>query len=87
MRLLSRSPPRHGDRRGERPDEAEHGLLVSWAGFNTAVTREARQLFFKVRLWDAGNVVNALQANYDKLSKELQAEIPLKRTWILVEDD
>jgi restriction system protein len=66
---------------------AEHGLLVSWAGFNTAVTREARQLFFKVRLWDAGNVVNALQANYDKLPKELQAEIPLKRTWILVEDD
>lgn len=66
---------------------AEHGLLVSWSGFNNAVTREARQLFFKVRLWDAGDVVASLQSNYEKLSKDIQAEIPLKRTWVLVDEE
>lgn len=66
---------------------ADYGLLVSWSGFNNAVVREARQLFFKVRLWDSGDVVNAIQDNYEKLSKEIQAEIPLKRTWLLVEED
>lgn len=66
---------------------ADHGLLVSWSGFNTAVTREARQLFFKVRLWDAGDLVSALQRNYEKMSKELQAELPLKQIWTVVEEE
>lgn len=65
---------------------AEHGLIVSWAGFRESVIREARQLFFEVRLWDAGDLVSALQNNYSKLSEELQAEIPLKRIWLLVEE-
>jgi restriction system protein len=65
---------------------AEHGLVVSWAGFKESVVREARQLFFEVRLWDAGELVNALQNNYERLSDELQAELPLKRIWLLVDE-
>lgn len=65
---------------------AEHGLIVSWAGFKDSVIREARQLFFEVRLWDAGALVSALQNNYSKLSEEVQAELPLKRIWLLVEE-
>ncbi len=65
---------------------AEHGLIVSWSGFKESVIREARQLFFEVRLWDAGDLVSALQNNYAKLSEELQAELPLKRIWLLVEE-
>jgi restriction system protein len=63
---------------------AEQGVLVSWAGFRGSVTDEARQLFFEIRLWDSDQVLKALFDNYDRLSAELQAEIPLKRIWALV---
>ncbi|MCA1549178.1 restriction endonuclease [Bradyrhizobium sp. BRP19] len=66
---------------------ADHGLIVSWAGFKDSVIREARQLFFEVRLWDAGDLVAALQKNFDALSEELQAELPIKRIWLLVEPE
>lgn len=66
---------------------ADHGLIVSWAGFKDSVIREARQLFFEVRLWDSGDLVAALQDNFEKLPEELQAELPLKRIWLLVESD
>lgn len=63
---------------------AQQGLLVSWGGFKTSVISEARRLFFEIRLWDADNIVSALTENYDNLSDEIQAEIPLKQTWVLV---
>lgn len=66
---------------------AEQGLLVCWGGFNKAVTKEARLSFFKIRLWDAGDLLEAVMRNYDRLSEELQAELPLKRTWTLVLED
>jgi restriction system protein len=76
--------------RGVMPEfGATHGLIVSWGGFNKAVYSEVRSLYFKVRLWDAGDLIAALQGVYDKLSAEIQSELPLKRTWHLVpqEDD
>jgi restriction system protein len=66
---------------------ATHGLIVSWGGFKDSVIREARQLYFQIRLWDAGDLVTALQESYEKLSAELQAELPLKRVWVLVEEE
>jgi restriction system protein len=66
---------------------ADHGLIVSWSGFKDSVVREARQLFFEVRLWDSGDLVAALQKNFEHLSEELQAELPLKRIWLLVEPE
>jgi restriction system protein len=64
--------------------KADQGLLVCWGGFNTAVLREARLSFFSVRLWDAADLVAAVLRNYERLPKELQAELPLKRLWALV---
>jgi restriction system protein len=66
---------------------AEHGLIVSWSGFKDSVIREAKQLFFEVRLWDSGDLVAALQENFERLPEELQAGLPLKRIWLLVEAD
>lgn len=63
---------------------ADHGLIVSWGGFTSAVYKESRRHFFEVRLWDADDLVRAIQAHYDQLSDTLQAELPLKRTWMLV---
>jgi len=64
--------------------KAEEGLLVSWGGFNQAVRKEARLSFFTVRLWDADDLLEAIQRNYERLPEELQNELPVKRIWALV---
>jgi len=66
---------------------AQQGLLVAWGGFRQSVLVEARRLFFEIRLWDAGNLVDALLENYDRLPESIQAELPLKRIWISVSAD
>ena len=63
---------------------ADQGLLVCWGGFKTSVTNEARQSFFKIRLWDSGDLLGILLKNYDRLLDDLKAELPLKRVWALV---
>ena len=64
--------------------KANHGLLVSSSGFTKPLRQEARQSFFQVRLWDASDLVQAIYRVYDRLSEEIQAELPLKRIWALV---
>ncbi len=66
---------------------AHQGLFVSWGGFKDTVRKEARTLFFEMRLWDSGDLVKSLLQNYEKLSDEIQAELPLKRIWTLVQED
>jgi len=66
---------------------AQQGLLVSWGGFRSSVHREARRLFFQIRLWDARDIIDALLADYDRLPDDLRAELPLKRIWTLVLDE
>jgi len=63
---------------------ADQGLLVSWGGFKGTVDKEARQIFFEIRLWDSDDLLSALFNNYEKLSEDIQAELPLKRIWTLV---
>jgi restriction system protein len=65
---------------------AEQGLFVSWSGFKNSVHRDMRHLFFKVRLWDSGELVANLLDSYERLNDTIQAEIPLKRIWTLVEE-
>lgn len=66
---------------------ADQGLLVCWGGFNSKVLQEARQGHFTVRLWDSGDLVGALYKTYEQLPEEIQAELPLKRVWMLVADE
>jgi len=67
--------------------KAQQGLLVCWGGFNKAVATEARQGHFTVRLWDSGDLVEAIYRTYDRLPAEIQAELPLKKVWMLVTDE
>lgn len=60
---------------------AEQGLLISWSGFKTTVEKEIAPQFFRVRLWNQDDIIEALLENYDKLDEDLKAEIPLKRIW------
>ena len=66
---------------------ADQGLLVSWSGFTQAAVREARQQRFRIRLWDQVDLVNAVLRTYSRLVPELQAELPLKQVWMLVQDE
>jgi restriction system protein len=63
---------------------AEHGLIVSWGGFTGAVRQRINELYFRVRLWDKQEILNALFATYDQLPEAIRAELPLKRIWTLV---
>lgn len=64
--------------------KAEQGLLVAWGGFNKVVLNEAKQGYFTVRLWESRDLVEAIYRNYEQLPAEIQAELPLKRVWMLV---
>ncbi len=68
---------------------ADQGLLVCWGGFKKTVMAELPRLFFKVRMWDQNDLIEQFLANYDKLSEDLRADIPLKRIWAVAsqEDD
>lgn len=65
---------------------ADQGLLVAWGGVTRTTRREQRDQFFRVRVWDAEDLMDAVFRNYDKFDEELQAELRLKRVWTLIED-
>lgn len=67
--------------------KAEQGLLVCWGGFNKVVLAEAKQGHFTVRLWESRDVVEAIYRTYEHLPAEIQADLPLKRVWMLVPED
>lgn len=67
--------------------KADQGLLVCWGGFTQPAKIEARQHAFKLRLWDQADIVNAVYRAYERLDAEIQAELPLKRVWMLVRED
>lgn len=63
--------------------QADYGLFVSWSDFKQTVNKEEAAKFFKVRLWNRNDVIEQLLNNYDKLDQQIQAEIPLKRIWLV----
>jgi restriction system protein len=66
---------------------ADQGLLVAWGGVTKALAKLAQQSFFQIRVWDSADVLRALQTNYDTLSEELRNDLPLKRIWVLAEEE
>ena len=67
--------------------QADHGLIVSWNGYTSAVRRRVNELFFRVRLWGREELVDNLLATYGDLPEDITAELPLRRIWTLVPDD
>ena len=66
---------------------ADSGLIVAWGGYRGSVEKESARQYFKIRLWDADTLVKMIQENYDNLSEDIQAELPLKRIWTLVSEE
>lgn len=65
---------------------ASYGLIVSMGGFTQDARKKAKEQFFKIRLWDSNDLINAILRNYHKLSDEIQATLPLKQVWVVVEE-
>ncbi|MED4061107.1 restriction endonuclease [Priestia megaterium] len=65
---------------------ASYGLIVSMGGFTQDARKKAREQFFKVRLWDSNDLINATLRNYHKLSDDIQASLPLKQVWVVVDE-
>ncbi len=65
---------------------AQQGLLVSWGGFTDSATKEVRDSFFKIRLWDQGALLDEISENYESFDDKLKAELHLKRIWGLVQE-
>lgn len=61
---------------------AEQGLLVSWGGFKSSIEKERATQFFRVRLWDADELVDEILEHYDKLPADIRADLPLRRIWV-----
>jgi restriction system protein len=66
---------------------ATRGLIVSWGGFTQVARRDARRLFFQIRLWDSDALVDKVTEVYVRVPGETYAEIPLRRIWTLVPDE
>lgn len=66
---------------------ADHGLLVSWSGFTSAVHKRINDLYFRVRLWGRDEIIEALFRTYDKLPEHIRADLPLQRIWAFIPDD
>jgi restriction system protein len=67
---------------------ADQGLLISWGGFTNKTIQEARDAFFSIRLWDEGDLIEAVFKHYERFDDELKAELPLKRIWgLVIEED
>ena len=60
---------------------------MSWGGFTHPAKMDARKDFFKIRLWNQGDIVNAILENYERLDDDIKAELPLKRIWVVVNDE
>lgn len=54
---------------------------------NSTAMKSAREIFFKVRLWDDKKLIAALLDKYDRLTDEIKAELPLKRIWTVVDEE
>ena len=67
--------------------QADHGLLVGWGGFNQPVRTEAAADYFRIRLWDAADIVAAVKEHYARLPPGVRADIPLKQVWTLVPNE
>lgn len=65
---------------------AEQALLVAWGGVNRVAQRELRNQFFRVRVWDADDLLDAILRNYDSLDEQWRTELPLKRIWSLASE-
>lgn len=64
---------------------ADQGLLVAWGGLSRQAQGTVRNQQFRMRVWAADDVVDAVMRVYEHLPEEIRSRLPLKRVWMLAE--
>ncbi|MCL2616509.1 MAG: restriction endonuclease [Defluviitaleaceae bacterium] len=67
--------------------KADFGMLVSWGGFRSSITKETANHFFKVRLWTHKEIIDEFLRHYSDLAEDIRETIPLKRIWTIDKQD
>lgn len=63
----------------------DQGLLVSWEGVSGPARQSLQRERFRLRLWTAEDVVDAVLRVYSQLPESVRADLPLRRVWMLAE--
>jgi restriction system protein len=66
---------------------AEQGLLVAWGGLSKPARDALKNQQLRVRVWESGDVVDAVLRTYDRLPDDIRAQLPLQRIWTLTDGD
>ena len=64
---------------------ADQGLLVAWDGVSGQAKQSLMRERFRLRLWTAEDIVDAVLRVYPELPEEIRAELPLRRIWMLAD--
>ena len=65
---------------------ADQGLLVAWGGLTRPAKEVALPQRFRIRVWTAKEVVDALLRVYPLLPERVRLQIPLSQVWVLQEE-
>lgn len=65
---------------------ADQGLLVAWGGLTKPAKDVALPQRFRIRVWTAKEVIDALLRVYPLLPERVRLQIPLSQVWVLQED-
>jgi len=66
--------------------KADQGLLVAWGGVTKAARSILSNQYFQIAIWDSDRVIEEVFKHYDALPEAIQLDLPLQRTWALVEN-
>lgn len=67
--------------------KADQGLLVAWGGITKAARSILSNQYFQIAVWDSDRVIEEVFKHYEKLPESVQVDLPLQRTWALVESE
>ena len=62
---------------------ADQGLLVAWGGLTKPAAAVALPQKFRIRVWSATDVIDALIRVYPSLPEHVRRDIPLSQMWVL----
>lgn len=65
--------------------DAEQGLLVAWGGITKPARQTIQNEHFRLRCWEADDVVDAVLRVYEQLPEDVRAELGLRQVWMLTE--
>lgn len=67
--------------------DADHGVLVAWGGVSKPAMAEFSHLRTTIRIWDSEELLDKLFQTYPQLPESIRAQLPLKKAWVLDDEN